>query len=118
MYVLHTSTNSSFYEDVRHSNRKTKVYRRTEDHLNEFDYELRIRDIVARWSGSAHDDTILNNTHLKQRFEAGHFRNKLFVGDAGYQLLPYLLKKLQNINFTAENLYNESLIRTRNVMER
>nr|CAI5865688.1 unnamed protein product [Callosobruchus analis] len=83
-----------------------------------FDDEFRIRDIVARWSGSTHDKTIFNNTHLKQQFEAGHARNKLLVGDAGYHLLPYLLTRLQNVNSTAENMYNESLIRTRNVVER
>nr|CAI5849249.1 unnamed protein product [Callosobruchus analis] len=31
---------------------------------------------------ATHDETIVNNNHLKQRFEAGHFRTKLFVEDA------------------------------------
>nr|CAI5856909.1 unnamed protein product [Callosobruchus analis] len=96
MNVLNTSGNSSSDEDARHINRKTKVYLGREDHLNTFDYELQIKDIVARWSGSTHDETIFNNTHLKQRFEAGHFRIKLLVGNAGYHLLQYLLTKLQN----------------------
>nr|CAI5826150.1 unnamed protein product [Callosobruchus analis] len=55
-------------------------------------------------SGSTHNETIFNNTHLKQRFK-GHSRNKLLVGDVGYHLLPYSLTKLQNVNSTAENLY-------------
>nr|CAH7738343.1 unnamed protein product [Callosobruchus chinensis] len=82
------------------------------------DSSLRIRDIVARWPGSTHDETIFNNSNLKRRFEAGYFRNYLLVGDAGYHLRPYLMTKLQNINTPAENLYNESIIRTRNVVER
>nr|CAH7738346.1 unnamed protein product [Callosobruchus chinensis] len=74
------------------------------------DSSLRIRDIVARWPGSTHDETIFNNSNLKRRFEAGYFRNYLLVGDAGYHLRPYLMTKLQNINTPAENLYNESII--------
>nr|CAH7753219.1 unnamed protein product [Callosobruchus chinensis] len=81
------------------------------------DSSLRIRDIVARWPGSTHDETIFNNSNLKRRFEAGYFRNYLLVEDAGYHLRPYLMTKLQNINTPAENLYNESIIRTRNVVE-
>jgi hypothetical protein len=42
----------------------------------------------------------------------------MLVGDSGYQLKPYLMTKLQRVQTAAENLYNESQIRTRNVVER
>lgn len=32
------------------------------------DSDLKIRDIVARWPGSCHDQTIFNNSRLKRRF--------------------------------------------------
>nr|CAI5843088.1 unnamed protein product [Callosobruchus analis] len=81
------------------------------------DCRLRIRNIVARWPGSTHDETIFNNSHLKRQFEEGVFKNYLLVGDAGYHLRQYLMTKLQHVNTAADNLYNESIIRTRNVVE-
>jgi hypothetical protein len=82
------------------------------------DKDLYIRDIVARWPGSSHDQTIFNNSSLKQKFEDGTFGSFMLVGDSGYQLKPYLMTKLQRVQTAAENLYNESQIRTRNVVER
>ena len=58
------------------------------------DSELYIRDIVARWPGSTHDQTIFSNSALKERFEADHFGKFILVGDSGYQLKPYLMTKL------------------------
>ncbi|KAK9687364.1 DDE superfamily endonuclease [Popillia japonica] len=81
------------------------------------DRNLCIRDLVARWPGSAHDQAIFNNSSLKRRFEDGRYGNFILVGDSGYQLKPYLMTKLQNVHTPAENLYNESIIRTRNVVE-
>ena len=43
---------------------------------------------------------------------------KLFVGDSGYANRKYLLVPLQNPATEAEQLYNESQIRTRNCIER
>lgn len=40
------------------------------------------------------------------------------VADSGYPVKPYLLTPLQQVKNNAEALYNESLIRTRNVVER
>ncbi|KAI4468075.1 hypothetical protein MML48_2g00019108 [Holotrichia oblita] len=62
-------------------------------------------DIVARWPGSVHDSTIFNNTAIKTR-------------DSGYPLRNYLLTPLANPVARAEQLYNESHIRTRNCIER
>nr|XP_023021925.1 putative nuclease HARBI1 [Leptinotarsa decemlineata] len=82
------------------------------------DAKLKIRDIVVRWPGSVHDQTIFNNSSLKQKFENGVFGQYMLIGDSGYSLKPYLMTKLQQTRTPAENLYNESIIRTRNVVER
>ncbi|VEN53564.1 unnamed protein product, partial [Callosobruchus maculatus] len=82
------------------------------------DPSLKIRDIVARWPGSTHDETIFNNSQLKQHFESGHYGNYFLVGDSGYRLRPYLMTKLMSCTTEAHNLFNESIIRTRNVVER
>lgn len=82
------------------------------------DASLRIRNIVCRWPGSTHDMTIFNNSSLKRSFETGRYGRYLLIGDSGYPVLPYLMTKLQEARTPAENLYNESLIRTRNVVER
>lgn len=82
------------------------------------DAKLKIRDIVVRWPGSVHDQTIFNSSTLKEKFENGMFGHYMLVGDSGYGLKPYLMTKLQQTLTPAENLYNESIIRTRNVVER
>lgn len=82
------------------------------------DNDLKFKDIVARWPGSVHDQTIFNNSRVKQQFENGTFGHYLLLGDSGYALKPYLMTKLHETQNRAENLYNESLIRTRNVVER
>ncbi|GJQ82349.1 hypothetical protein Trydic_g420 [Trypoxylus dichotomus] len=66
------------------------------------DTNLKIRDIVVGWPGATHDQTIFNNSNLKQEFENGTFGRFLVVGDSGT---------------AAENLYNASIIRTPNVVE-
>lgn len=82
------------------------------------DADLRIRNIVCRWPGSTHDQTIFNNSNLKQQFENNMYGQYLLIGDSGYTLKPYLMTQLQTVETAAQNLYNESLIRTRNVVER
>ncbi|GJQ72227.1 hypothetical protein Trydic_g3318 [Trypoxylus dichotomus] len=82
------------------------------------DTNLKIRDIVVRWPGATRDQTIFNNSNLKHEFESGTFGRFLPVGDSGYTLQPYLMTKLQEARTVAENLYNESIIITRNVVER
>lgn len=82
------------------------------------DANLRIRNVVARWPGSTHDQTIFNNSNLKQHFENGRYGRFMLIGDSGYTIQPYLMTPLQHTQTPAENLYNESIIRTRNVVER
>uniref|UniRef100_A0A8D9E510 Nuclease HARBI1 n=3 Tax=Cacopsylla melanoneura TaxID=428564 RepID=A0A8D9E510_9HEMI len=79
---------------------------------------LEILDIVTRWQGSAHDQTILNGSDIHVRLENGEFQNYHLLGDAGYECRAYLMTPLQHVRTPAENLYNESLIRTRQSVER
>ncbi|CAF4848234.1 unnamed protein product [Pieris macdunnoughi] len=66
--------------------------------------KLKILDIVVRWPGAAHDQTIFNNSFLKQRLINGEFGNLLIVGDKGYENTSYLHSKTprlqQNIFIT------------------
>lgn len=82
------------------------------------DSDLRIRDVVARWPGSTHDQTIFNNSSLKARFENNGFRNLILLGDSGYALKKYLITPILNPTNEVEHVFNESQIRTRNPIER
>lgn len=82
------------------------------------DAQLRILDIVARWPGSTHDQTIFNNSRIKARFENREMGDSLLLGDSGYGLTNYLITPLANPQTRIESLFNESQIRTRNVVER
>lgn len=82
------------------------------------DPQLRICNIVARWPGSAHDSTILNNSVIKQRFENGEFGDSVLVGDSGYAIHKFLITPLLNPTTEPEQVFNESIIRTRNTVER
>lgn len=82
------------------------------------DAHLKIMDIVARWPGSSHDQTIYNNSRIRGRLENGEFGTSVILGDSGYGNNNFLLTPLVNPNTRAEALYNESHIRTRNCVER
>jgi len=82
------------------------------------DDKLMIQDIVARWPGSSHDSTVFFNSSICRRLEAGEFGNGLIVGDGGYAVKNYLITPLLNPVTRAEHLFQESQIRTRNVVER
>lgn len=75
-------------------------------------------DIVARWPGSSHDQIIFDNSAAKMKFETGIIRGYYLLGDSGYEVTPYLMTPLLNPSTPAQHLYNESHIRTRNVVER
>lgn len=79
---------------------------------------MKIINIVARWPGVSHDQTIFNNSQLKMRLERGEFANFIIVGDSGYRNTRYLATPCLNPDSDLKNLYNESQIRTRNVIER
>lgn len=80
---------------------------------------LKILNIVARYPGSVHDQTIFNNSDVKQNLEAGHFgHDSIIVADGGYANTRFIATPLRNPNSPVQNLYNESIIRTRNPVER
>ncbi|XP_028159038.1 putative nuclease HARBI1 [Ostrinia furnacalis] len=80
--------------------------------------KLEFTDVVARWPGGTHDSYIFNNCYRRAMFEQGHYGSALLVGDAGYACNNYMMTPLDQCNTGAENLYNESQIRTRNCVER
>lgn len=80
--------------------------------------KLKFQNIVARWPGSTHDSLIFLNSAAKYTFDSGTFGSGLILGDSGYFLNNYLVTPYANTRTTAERLYNESHIRTRNVIER
>ncbi|XP_023312349.1 putative nuclease HARBI1 [Anoplophora glabripennis] len=82
------------------------------------DGNLCIRDIVARWPGSSHDQTIFNASSIKAKFDRGDMQNKVLLGDSGYGLSRYLITPLPNPILPQEILFQEALLRTRYVVER
>ncbi|XP_045541246.1 putative nuclease HARBI1 [Papilio machaon] len=82
------------------------------------DSNLVIRNIIARWPGSVHDSTIFNDSPLCAQFERGDFGTMVLLGDSGYPCRPYLLTPLLNPLTHAEEAYNQSQIKTRNLIER
>ena len=54
--------------------------------------ECHITNVVARWPGSVHDSTILQESHVKGYFESRGVHPKgLLLGDSGYPCLNWLL---------------------------
>lgn len=82
------------------------------------DAKLHIQDIVASWPGSSHDSQIFNSSLVRARFESGEMDDGLLLGGGGYGVRPYIITPLQNPETRCERLFNESQIRTRNVVER
>lgn len=82
------------------------------------DSKLRIRNIVARWPGSTHDQRIFDNSLLKTEFEEGKYGSSVLIGDSGYANRPYLVTPLLDITTPAEDAYNQSVLTTRNTVER
>lgn len=82
------------------------------------DHNLKAIDIVARWPGSVHDATVFAHSNLHNRMEDNHFRSGILLGDCGYPLKSYLLTPARNPRTPAEECYNDTHIRTRNIIER
>lgn len=72
------------------------------------DTELRVLDVVARWPGSVHDQTIFNNSALKQRLENGTFGDSILVADSGYANTMHMITPLLQTRNEVEQLFNES----------
>lgn len=85
----------------------------------------KILDIVARWPGSAHDQTVFSHSRIFERFLTGVFqinqRPALLLADGGYSAEPFLaipLRATNELNRLSERLYQRSHSRSRNVVER
>lgn len=70
--------------------------------------DLKIMDLIARWPGSTHDQTIFDNCNLKRRLENGEFGNSVLVADSGYANTHHVVTPLLRPNNEIEQLYNES----------
>lgn len=75
-------------------------------------------DIVAKWHGSAHDQTVFNFSKIKQRFEQNEFGDGLLIGDAGYGCSKYMLTPFRNPITQQQKNYNKALSSTRSCVER
>jgi len=91
------------------------------------DANLKIQDIVDRWPASSHESTIFNNSIIRGKFERGEMQNCVLVADSGYTQPDFamtlvgnpgtLINPASGITAEAVDKYNESLIRTRNIVE-
>ncbi|KAJ8929770.1 hypothetical protein NQ314_017507 [Rhamnusium bicolor] len=80
------------------------------------DAKGKIRYIVARWRGSAHDSRIWNECLLRHRFAKLMVYYLEIMGT--YPCSRYLLTPLLHPKTDSENRYNRAHISTRNVVER
>ncbi|XP_068734006.1 putative nuclease HARBI1 [Montipora capricornis] len=83
------------------------------------DAEMRFTNIVAKWHGSVHDSAIFNGSALQIHMETKQQEGWL-LGDRGYALQSYLMTPLNpdKVSSAAEETYQRSHTRTRNVIER
>lgn len=89
------------------------------------DANANILDIVARWPGAIHDETIFLKSRIYERFLSGEFvrnqRASILLGDGGYRAETFLatpLRATNDLSRPSERMYQESHILTRNVVER
>nr|CAI5853321.1 unnamed protein product [Callosobruchus analis] len=80
--------------------------------------DLQIMDLVARWPGSTHDQIIFDNSRIFQRLHANAFGNSMLVADSGYADTSHVVTPIATATTEVEQLYNESVRRTRNPVER
>ncbi|KAK9730338.1 DDE superfamily endonuclease [Popillia japonica] len=80
---------------------------------------------IALANSEAEQNIVIDNFYRIARFprtigaiDCTHIRIQSPVGDNGYAVRKYLITPLANPQSPAENLFNESQIRTRNVIER
>ena len=69
------------------------------------DSHYKITNVVARWAGNTHDQRILTNSAVGQKFERGEI-DGLLLGDAGYQLQSWVMTPFSTPSTAAEKAYN------------
>jgi len=78
---------------------------------------MRFFDVVARWPGSEHDSLIFQSSSLCVRLEDGQL-DGILVGDKGYRSHRFLVTPVRDPTTVAEERYNVSHAKARNVIER
>jgi hypothetical protein len=79
---------------------------------------LKIMDVVARWHGSCHDQIIFKKSLIYHKLINGKWGNSLIVTDSGYANSNHVVTPFLNPQNYVGELNNESIIRTRNPVER
>ena len=82
------------------------------------DADIRITNIISKWPGSSHGAYIFENSNIYRMFEAGTITGGYLLGDSGYANRPYLLTPFLQPNGDGQERYNNTQIKTRNVVER
>lgn len=67
-----------------------------------------ILDIVARWPGSTHDQTIFDNSNIHRRLHQNEFGNSILMGDSGYANTTHVITPLLRAHTEVEQLHNEA----------
>lgn len=85
--------------------------------------KLKVINIVSRWPGATHDQTIFRQSRVRDRFVAGDFGNSILVGDSRYANTHLLATPFTgNSRAIGRDMhmqaYQAAIIRTRNVVER
>jgi hypothetical protein len=78
--------------------------------------QLEILDIVVRWPGSTHDSRIFENSSVKLQFQRRQIPG-LLLGDSGYPQTNYLYTPVLNPVNEAQEIYNNALKGTRQIIE-
>ncbi|XP_055839397.1 putative nuclease HARBI1 [Episyrphus balteatus] len=87
------------------------------------DANLKVQNVVARWPGSAHDQTIFRQSNVCLQLENGVHGDFVIVADSGYANTFFLctpFTRHRNLDelTPAERIYQKSILTTRNVVER
>ncbi|XP_053407668.1 putative nuclease HARBI1 isoform X1 [Mercenaria mercenaria] len=80
------------------------------------DARFMILDVVAKWPGSVHDSRIFRDSEVGGRLERGEI-DGLLLGDSGYPCRKYLMTPYHAPQTHAQERFNESLCKTRVVVE-
>lgn len=89
------------------------------------DANLKFQNVVARWAGSTHDQTIFGHSTLHEQLSAGQFGECVLIGDCGYAntsflCTPYSRRERPNPQdySAADHEYQRAILTTRNTVER